>query len=183
MRDFFRSIPFLTVLVLLIINIALTLLQHVLGYNTTRHDIGQYARMVMPFFFYIAIGIAVMKKRKQQDNSLGFAEGFRTGLAITVLYSILSTLWLALYAEVINPEFKPTLLAFEKEKLVASGATPGEIETELAQADAMTGGTITSYVYLFVFMMIAGVVVSLLAAMVLRKLGPIQLNRHEGIGN
>jgi hypothetical protein len=178
MRSFIRSIPARTVLILLAITIVWTLLEHVLGFNTSRHDIGQYTRMAMPFFFYIGIGIAVMKKRRQQGNRLGFSEGFRTGMAVTVFFSLLSTLWLALYAEVINPDYKPTLLAFEKQKLLASGATPGEVDNALAQADSMSGGSVTSYVYLFVFMFIAGVIVSLLAALVMRKTRTEPSNNH-----
>ena len=174
MGSIFHSIALRTAIILVIITIIWTLIEHFLGYNTTRHDIGQYTRMVTPFLFYFGIGIAVMMKRKHENNTLGFAEGFRTGLGVTAIYSVLSTLWLALYAELINPEFKPTLLAFEKEKLVAAGTSPAEMETEMIQADAMTGGSITSYVYLLIFTIIAGVIVSLLAALILRKVGPRQ---------
>jgi hypothetical protein len=169
MKFFLRSIPGRTVLALLVFTILWTLVEHVLGFNTSRHDIGQYSRLFTAIVFYAAIVIAIIKKRQQQNGVLGFAEGFRTGLAITLIYSLLITLWFAFYAEVINPSYKSSLMEFERKKITSSGASAEEITSKMNEVDMSSGGSFTSYLLLFAFMATAGLIVSLIAAIVLKR--------------
>ncbi len=168
MKLLLSSIPVRTVIALIVFTILWTLLEHFLGFNTTRHEIGRYTRLFTAIVFYAAIGVAILQKRRQR-GLMGFAEGFRTGLAVTLLYSLLATLWFQVYAELINPEYKPSLLAYERSRLEASGASAEEITSKMKELEMTSGGSITSYVMLFIFMVTAGLVVSLVASIVLRK--------------
>jgi hypothetical protein len=170
----FRSIPGRTAIILLVITILWTLIEHLLGFNTTKHEVGQYTRMITAFLYYFGIVVAIYRKRKHENNTLSIAEGFRTGLAVTVIYSFFVTLWFALYAEVINPQYKPTLLAYEKGKLIASGASAEKMASKLNEVEMSSGGSITSYIFLFAFMAVMGVIVSILAALILRRAGERQ---------
>jgi hypothetical protein len=153
----------------LIITIVWTMIEHVLGYNTTKHEIGQYARMVGAVIFYITVFMAVYATRKQQGGSLTFGEGFKAGAIVTVIYSLGVAVWYALYGEVINTQYKPTLLAFERAKLEAAHATPEAIAAKLKEVDMTSGGTVMSYLFLIFFMSLFGFVLTIIASLIFKR--------------
>jgi hypothetical protein len=153
----------------LIITIVWTMIKHVLGYNTTKHEIGQYARMVGAVIFYITVFMAVYATRKQQGGSLTFGEGFKAGAIVTVIYSLGVAVWYALYGEVINTQYKPTLLAFERAKLEAAHATPEAIAAKLKEVDMTSGGTVMSYLFLIFFMSLFGFVLTIIASLIFKR--------------
>lgn len=153
----------------LIVSIIWTLIEHVLGWNTTRHDIGQYARLVGAFVFYILIFVAIYEARKQREGPFSFSDGFNTGALVTVIYSLGISAWYALYGEVINPQFKPTLTAFERSKLEAVHATPDMIAAKMKEVDMTTGGSLLSYILLIFFMSVFGLILSLIAAWIFKR--------------
>jgi hypothetical protein len=151
-----------------IVTVIWTIIEHVLGYNTTKHETGQYTRMLPAFFFYLCIILAIWNRRKQ-NGSLSFGEGFRTGALISVYYSILVAIWYAIYAEVINKEYQSSLLAFTRKQLEASNASQQEMTAKLKEVEMSSGGSFLSYVLLFVFMTVGGLVISLIASAILKK--------------
>jgi hypothetical protein len=70
---------------------------------------------------------------------------------------------------VINPQYQPTLIAFERSKLEAVHATPEQIADKLQQVQMQSGGSITSYLLLFCFMFIFGFAVAVIASLVLKR--------------
>lgn len=153
----------------LLISIVWTLIEHVLGWNTTHHEIGQYARLLGAFVFYILIFVALYETRKQQGGALGFGEGFKTGAWLSIIYSLGISAWYALYGEIINTQFKPSLTDFERAKLEAAHATPEAIAAKMKEVDMSTGGSVLSYLLLFVFMLLFGLVLSAIAALIFKK--------------
>lgn len=152
----------------LVFTLIWTLLEHVLGYNTTKHDVGQYTRMIGGFVFYVFVFIAVYKTRAQQ-GSLSFGQGIKAGSVTSLIYSIGVVAIYSIYGEVINKQFKPTLLAFERSQLVASGAPADVIDAKIKILDLQTGGSVMSYVFLFVFMFLGGVVCSVIASLIFQR--------------
>ena len=153
----------------LLISIIWTIIEHILGYNTTNHETGQYARMLGSIVYFILVIVAIFAVRKQQNGSLTFSEGFKTGAIASLIYGIGITIWYALYGEVINTQFKPTLMAFERAKLEAAHATPDIIAAKMKEVDMSTGGSALSYVLLFVFMTLFGVVIAAIASLILKR--------------
>jgi len=143
-----------------------TLIEHFAGWNTTNHQTGQYARMVGAYVFYLFIIIAIFQQRAQQTGSLTFGQGMKTGAIVSLIYSLGVTVWYCLYGEVINKQFKPTLVAFEKAKLDAAHASADAVAAKMKEVDMTTGGSVMSYVFLFVFMFIGGIIISLLASLI-----------------
>jgi hypothetical protein len=146
-----------------------TIIEHVLGYNTTNHETGQYARMLGSIVYFILVVVAIFAVRKQQNGSLTFGEGFKTGSSVSLIYSAGITVWYALYGEVINTQFKPTLMAFERAKLEAAHATPDIIAAKMKEVDMSSGGSAFSYSLLFVFMLLFGIVIAAIASLILRR--------------
>jgi hypothetical protein len=145
------------------------MMEHVAGLNTTNHAVGQYARGLTAFLYYATVALAIWKVRKQQGNALTFAEGMKTGCVTAGIYSVLVSLWFALYAEVINTQYKPTLMAYQRKKLEAAYLSKENLEAQMKQMDMVSGGTVVSYLLLFGFMFIFGVIVSLICSMAMRK--------------
>jgi hypothetical protein len=152
-----------------IFSVIWTLIQHVLGYNTTKHEIGQYTRMVGSFVFWILVFVTVFSLRKQQGGALSAGEGFKAGVLMSFIYSVGIAIWYALYAEVINTQYKPSLMAFEKAKLEAANAAADTIAAKMKEVDMTSGGTVRSYLFLVCFMMLFGIVLSLLAALIAKR--------------
>ena len=148
-------------LLALVFTIAWTLVEHYAGFNTTRHDIGQYTRMVVPLVFYVLVVYAIP-----------FARALRIGAATAVIFGALSAFWFAIYAEIINPAYASTLREFELKKLENAHATPEQKKKKMKDVSLnslSSGGSFLSYFLLFVFMTFFGCAVALVAAFVLKK--------------
>jgi hypothetical protein len=151
-----------------VVTIIWTLIEHFLGYNTTDHETGQYTRILTTFFYWACIIAAIYETRKKQGGVLSFKNGINTGAMVALGYSAVIAVWFAFYAEVINTAYKPTLMAFEKNKLVAKGASPEKIAEKMKEVDMTSGGSVVSYI-LFVFMAVFGIGIALIASLILQK--------------
>jgi hypothetical protein len=148
---------------------AWTIIQHVLGYNTTRHDIGQYTRQIPAFVFWIMIIAAIIERKKSLGGVIDFKTAINTGGMVALGYSVLVTIWYAIYAELINTQFQPTLMAFERSKLEAKGASEAVILTQLEHIKLTSGGSVLSYLLLFVFMSLFGLGIALITSLIVQR--------------
>lgn len=146
-----------------------TLIEHVLGYNTTNHEVGQYARMLSAFVFYFFIILAVWQVRRKQNNQLSFSDSLKTGAILSAVYSILISVWYAIYGEMINPQYQSSLMDFERKKMIAAKLSEKEITEKLKQVEMSSGGSFSSYLLLVAFMFLFGIVVAFIATLVLRR--------------
>jgi hypothetical protein len=164
-----KSIAIRYALVVFFITVAWTLLEHVLGYNTTKHEIGQYTRGVTALAYYATVAMAIWRVRKAQSNRLTFGQGMRAGLYCSFTYSFLVALWFALYAEVINTQYQPTLLAFVRRKAEAANLSAENVAKRVETEMLTSGGSVTSYLLLFCFMMVFGIIVSAIASLLMQR--------------
>jgi len=67
--------------------------------------------MLGAIVFYMLVVVAIYQVRKQQNGSLRFEEGFKTGAIVSVMYSAGVSIWYAFYGELINTQYKSSLLA------------------------------------------------------------------------
>lgn len=144
------------------------LIEHVLGYNTTRHDIGQFTRNATMLVCWVTIFLAIRETRKSQGNILSFGNGMKTGIALTVLYSMAFVLIILLYVQFINPDFYATYKTFTLNQLTAANATPKQIQEAMKEVDMSYDGSPQSYALLFLFSSIFGTVLSLIASLIYR---------------
>jgi hypothetical protein len=109
------------------------LIEHVLGFNTTNHETGQYSRLIALIFPILATYYGIRAKRDNQFGSLTFGEGVKAGFLIALIQTTLTTLWFLFYAAVVNPEFLETLIRFERSRMAAAGAIEPEIAPKIEQ--------------------------------------------------
>lgn len=97
-----------------------------------------------------------------------FGQGVKTGLMIAVIQTMLTTLFFLLYGNLIKPDFLPTMLEFERTKMVAAGQSESEITAQLGRLSTMYSLPVQP-----LFQMIIGVtygfIVSLVFSALLKK--------------
>ena len=153
----------------LAVTIAWILFEHLMGYNTTRHDIGQYTRLVPVIFFWIMIVVAIYYTRRGYGNSLTFREGFRTGLIMTLIYCAGFAIVIMLYQQFLNPNYLQTLKDFTLEQMRSEDATQEAIDEKMKELDFTYSGSALSYLLVFVFTSIWGIGITAIASLLLMK--------------
>jgi hypothetical protein len=166
-----KRVAFRYALIAFVVAVVWTMIEHYLGYNTTNHEVGQYARMLSAFVFYFCIILAVWQVRRKQNNELSFSDGLKTGAILSGVYSLLIAIWYAIYGEIINPQYQSTLMDFERKKMVSAKLSETQIAEKLKQVEMSSGGSISSYILLIVFMFLFGMVVAFITTLVLKKRG------------
>jgi cytochrome bd-type quinol oxidase subunit 2 len=164
-----KRIAFRYALIAFVIAVVWTMVEHYLGYNTTNHQVGQYARMLSAFVFYFCIILAVWEVRRKQNNELSFTDGLRTGAILSGIYSFFIAGWYAIYGEIINPQYQSTLIEFERKKMIAANLSQKQMADKLQQVEMSSGGSISSYILLIVFMFLFGMVVAFITTLVLKR--------------
>jgi len=159
--------PFRIAIIALIFSIVWCAFELLMGYNTTRHDIGQIARLVPDIVFWGSLFLAV-RNEKRKTGKLSFIDGWKAGIITSLVYSIGFTLIIIFYQQFINPEFYETFKAFTLSQLEAHKATQAQIDSSLKEIEASYNGSAMSYCFLFVFSFVWGIILSAIAALVFR---------------
>ena len=157
------------VLIAFVFTVLWTMIEHLLRYNTTKHEIGQYTRILPTFIYWGCIVAGIIEAKNRHTGQISFKEAMNTGVGISLIYSLLVTGWFALYAEVINKDYKSSLIAFERARLAAANATTEEVADKIRQVDMQTGGTVRSYLMLFAFMVLFGTGITLITSAIVRR--------------
>jgi hypothetical protein len=147
----------------LAVNVIWLLFEHLMGYNNTKHDMGQYTRMFPVIFFTLMLAAAIYYQRKRQNNVISFPKGFRTGVVMTLIYCAAYTIVLILYQQFLNPEYFQTLKAFKVEHPQSQSETVKEL------VQMMSSGSPFSYFVIFCLSAIWGILFSAIAAFLLKK--------------
>lgn len=136
------------------------MLEHILGFNTTNHAVGQYSRFggVLVPIFGVLFGL-IAKRRELGFMTIG--QGIKSGFVIAITQTTLTTIWFLIYPNFINTEFYPTLLAFEQQKLMAQGIAASDIESRIGTLRWMFSFPVQP-----IFQMIIGVAYGVVFAMV-----------------
>lgn len=145
------------------------LVNHALGFNTTRHDIGDITRNAVTILFWCSIFLTIVQIRAASGDEHNFLNAFRNGFFYSVFYSAAFSLFIAFYQRVINPQFYPTYRAYFEKRLVEAKVSPELLAAKLRQFDMSFNGDFPTYVLLFLFMAMGGVILSALAAAIYRK--------------
>ncbi len=142
--------------------IVYVMIEHFLGLNTTRHDIGQYTRFGGVLVPILGIFFGIKAKRdKELNGTISFGQGVRTGFLIAIIQTTLTTLWFWFYGTVVNPQFLDTMLQFERSKMVASGVAESAMTASL---DRMK--TLFSFPNLQIFQEVLGILYGTIFAVI-----------------
>ncbi len=155
-------------IITLAISLVWILIEHLMGWNTTRHDIGQFTRMLPMVLFWVMIFVTVNQSRSGKET-FTLREGFREGLIMSLIYCAGFSIIVYLYQKILNPEFYDTLKNYTLEQLQKNNATKEQIDAAVKEMQMSYSGSPISFVLLFVFSSVWGVIMSAIAALVYRK--------------
>ena len=160
--------PFRLAIAALIFSIVWIIFEHIMGYNTTRHDVGQFTRLVPALVFWGVLFIAV-RNEKRKTGKLTFIDGWKAGIITSLVYSIGFTLVIIFYQQFINPEFYETFKAFTLSQLQEHHATREQIDSAMKETEMSYSGSAMSYAMLLAFSFVWGVILSAIAAMIYKS--------------
>ncbi len=155
-------------IIALAISAAWIMIEHFMGWNSTRHDIGQYTRMIPMVLFWVLIFVGVNQSRGQRET-YSFSEGLRDGLIMSFIYAAGFTVILYFYQKFINPDFFETLKTFTLSELKERNASEEDIKKTIDGMQMSFSGSVISFFLLFVFSFGWGLILSAIAARVYRK--------------
>lgn len=113
------------------------MVEHFLGFNTERHDIGQYTRLAGVLVPIIGVFVGIRATRREQGGTITFGTAFKAGAVVAVVQTTLTTTWFWLYGTVINPRFMETMLEFERSKVITAGGSEAAAAESVAQLASM----------------------------------------------
>ena len=154
-------------LIALAITFVWIIIEHLAGWNTTRHDIGQYSRMLPMILFTVMIFVAVNQSRGER-TVYPYTEALRDGMMMSLIFSVGFTIIIALYQTFINTEFFETLKNYTIQQMTHEGKSQEEIDKTMEQLNMSFNGSAASYILLFFYSFIWGLIVSAIAALVYR---------------
>lgn len=151
----------------LVITFIWIIIEHLAGWNTTRHDIGQYTRMLPMTMFWVLIFVGVNQSRGER-TVYPFNEALRDGMIMSLIFCAGFTLMIAFYQKFINPEFFETLKAYTIQEMTRANKTQAEIDKAMSEMEMSFNGSVVSFFMLFIFSFVMSMIVSLIAARVYR---------------
>ncbi|CAF5222376.1 unnamed protein product, partial [Rotaria magnacalcarata] len=92
------------------------LIEHALGFNTTKLKMGEITRLASVFVFYLFIIICIWRKKQSTNGHLSFAQGMEAGTIMVIIYGMITAVWLAVYQHFMNPSLFENMMLMTEEK-------------------------------------------------------------------
>lgn len=152
--------------------IAWMLTEYFAGFHTTKLHIGEYSGY---FSALIPLVFLFRGVKELRDRSLGgkmsFSQGFIAGFRISFIASVMISLFLLLYIQVIHPDWISLGLEYQRGKMQAEGLSEQEI---LNNIDLMKNRFSASTMMLAAFLgtLIQGSVLSAIYSAILKRTNP-----------
>lgn len=103
------------------------LVEFMLGFHTTSLEIGQYSGFFSVLIPIILISSALRELQEKNDGLLPWKNGIEIGFRIAFFSSVIFTLFMILYHNVINPDWIDATVEWQRKKLILGGASDDEI--------------------------------------------------------
>jgi membrane protease YdiL (CAAX protease family) len=143
--------------------------EHLLGFNTTKMEIGQYTQPIIAIVVVVILFFGIReKKNKELNGQLKFFEGLKTAFYISLFYALLHGVWFALYSQIINPNYGELSLQFQEKQLVAEGKTPQQITEELGMTKMIFGNIVIQFAFFMISTTIINTIVGAIVTIFLR---------------
>jgi hypothetical protein len=164
MKILFRNLG-----IALVLTVISVFVNHALGFNTKRHDIGDITRNAVTILFWCSIFLTIVQMRAIAGEDHNFLSAFRNGFLYSVFYSGAFAIFIAFYQHVINPQFYPSYRLYFEKKLIEAKIAPDLLAAKMRQFEMSFNGEFPTYMLLFLFMGMGGVILSAIAAALYRK--------------
>lgn len=143
--------------------------EYFLGFHSELMEIGKftgYFAIIIPLLTYY-FGLRE-KRDKVLGGKISFARAFGSGLLMSLITSIILTIFMFVYVEFINPDWFESGVAYEMRRLEEAGYSGQEIGMQLSDF-AYLYSTPTQLVVTFFGTLIQGILISLAMAFTIKK--------------
>jgi hypothetical protein len=145
------------------------MLEFLTGLHNDHFDIAQYTEIaggLIPWIFIYA-GIRY-RKQMLQNGQLTFGQGVRAGMIISLVSSVVISVFLYAYVNLINTNYNASKINFLKAELIKAKVPADVYKQQMDGFQNMYSGTITSHFSLLVSFASVGIVISALVSLILR---------------
>ncbi len=115
---------------------AFVMIEFLLGYHSTKIGDGKWLSYFGVLIPITIIAIAIINKKNTSQGYLDLKEGMKTGIIISLITGIITTLFMLIYNNYINPEFFSTAMNYQTKLFKEAGKTPDEIAAIIDQYKA-----------------------------------------------
>ncbi len=114
------------------------LVEYLLGFHSTRMEIGQYTGYLANVIPITMLFLAIRERReKLNGGTLTFGQGMKTGIIISLITAVITTIFMYVYLTAVNPEFMNLGMELQKQKLLQSGHSEAEVTASLESMKTM----------------------------------------------
>lgn len=144
------------------------LVEFMLGFHTTSLEIGQYSGFFSVLIPIILISSALRELQEKNDGLLPWKNGIEIGFRIAFFSSVIFTLFMILYHNVINPDWIDATVEWQRKKLILGGASDDEIG-RFMNMHRRTNSLAMQIVTGFIGSITIGVIITLIEIPLIRK--------------
>jgi phosphoribulokinase len=145
------------------------MIEYMLGFHTTEMEIGSYTNFVALIIPVVTLYLGIKEKRDSSPKGeITISKGVYTGVVISLISALITTIFMFLYYNYINPNFISIGIAFQKQKLIERGKSEAQIAAQINQIKEMFQ---VSYQLIFVILSSigTGVTISLAISALLKR--------------
>ncbi len=116
------------------------LIEFLLGFHTDKMYIGEYTTCFIVFVPLVTLYLGIKEKRDRRNNGqISISSGIKAGLMISLIAAVIIAFFLIAYFNYINPGYAQLGIAYQRQKLIQSGKSTGEIASEMESIKDMFG--------------------------------------------
>jgi hypothetical protein len=148
-------------------------LLHVLGFYTTRLQLGQYADIIATVIPIVILSLAIGERRaRNPGQTLTIGQGLSTGVVTGLVSVPITAGFLWIYHHYINPRWMDLLVAWKEDQMRAQAKTPEAISATIAGMRANATDS-AQLIGALVGTLVLSLALSLFIAAILRRRNPV----------
>ena len=104
---------------------------HLFNHSIPASQIRSYSGLFSLLILIFGIYLGIRKVKRINENTISFAQAFKTGIKISFITAIVVCVFTYLYCVVINPGYADFMVKETQAELIKSGAAAQDISTQL----------------------------------------------------
>src|ERR1035438_8679506 len=106
---------------------AFTMIEYLMGYHNAKIADGRFLNLLGNLIPVTVIAIAIIYKKKNDNGYLELKDGMKTGIIISFFTGVITTIFMMIYNNYINPEYLDISLAYQTKLYTEHGYKTDDI--------------------------------------------------------
>jgi hypothetical protein len=150
---------------------AFTMIEYLMGYHNAKITDGRFLNLLGNLIPVTVIAIAILYKKKNDGGFLELKDGMKTGIIISFFTGVITTAFMMIYNNYINPEYLQISFDYQIKLLTEKGYSPDDIAKFKEGFDA-SQKLVAQLVAGLLWTPLLGMLPSLVITLILRKNRP-----------